>query len=172
MSRFEEGLGRIVYVAGALEFERPFLGPLYRFLTIHPRNSVRRAPPYVGFILRHLSVQVERSRHYQCAAELVASEVAPRVDAQASGERTGIGGWYPVMGEDGQPDPKKISMVQLGNETGPLPVGVREGRPTFSDHLHSGSPGGPRSTEGVLPRRCKRMQEEGSGDAYLDGQSG
>ena len=44
MSRFEEGLGRIVYVAGALEFERPFLGPLYRFLTIHPRNSVRRVP--------------------------------------------------------------------------------------------------------------------------------
>ena len=39
MGRFEEGLGRIVYVAGALEFERPFLGPLYKFLTIHPGLS-------------------------------------------------------------------------------------------------------------------------------------
>ena len=28
---FEEGLGRIMFVAGSLEHERPFLGPLYKF---------------------------------------------------------------------------------------------------------------------------------------------
>ena len=27
MKTFEEGLGRIMFVAGALEHERPFLGP-------------------------------------------------------------------------------------------------------------------------------------------------
>ena len=42
MSAFEEGSGRVMYVAGALEFERPFFSPLYRFLTLHPRTSVRR----------------------------------------------------------------------------------------------------------------------------------
>ena len=42
MASFEEGLGRIMFVAGALEHERPFLGPLYKFLTMHPRDSVRR----------------------------------------------------------------------------------------------------------------------------------
>ena len=41
---FEEGLGNIVNADRSLEFERPFLGPLYNFLTIHPRSSVRRVP--------------------------------------------------------------------------------------------------------------------------------
>ena len=44
MSAFEEGLGRVMYVAGALEYERPFLSPLYRFLVLHRRNSVQRLP--------------------------------------------------------------------------------------------------------------------------------
>ena len=48
MASFEEGLGRIMFVAGALEHERPFLGPLYKFLTMHPRDSVRRVPSYVA----------------------------------------------------------------------------------------------------------------------------
>ena len=55
MGTFEEGLGRIMFVAGALEHERPFLAPLYKFLTMHPRNSIRRVPPYVSFILRYLA---------------------------------------------------------------------------------------------------------------------
>ena len=41
MSNFEEGLGRIMYVAGALEFEKPFLAPLYKFPNLHPRSASR-----------------------------------------------------------------------------------------------------------------------------------
>ena len=108
-NKFEEGLGRIEDVAGTLEFERPFLGTLCKFLTIHPRGSVRRVPPYVAFILKCMAHQVERSRHYPCASEMISSEV----DVQASGERTGIGGWYPVLGEDGRPDPKKSPWFSL-----------------------------------------------------------
>ena len=92
MRSFEEGLGRIMFVAGALEYERPFLGPLYKFLTMHPRDSVRRVPPYVAFILEFLSRTVLEDRHYDCNEFLVKSGVAPRVDAQASDSRTGIGG--------------------------------------------------------------------------------
>ena len=58
MARFEEGLRRIMYVVGALELERLFLGPLYKFMTIHPRNAVRRVPPFVSFLLRYLADQV------------------------------------------------------------------------------------------------------------------
>ena len=115
MNKFEEGLGRVVYVAGALEFERPFLGPLYKFLTIHPRGSVRRVPPYVAFILKYIAHQVERSRHYPGASDMFSSEVARRLDAQASGERTGIGGWYPVLGEDGQPESEEVTVVLPGD---------------------------------------------------------
>ena len=49
IGRFEESLGRIMFVVGALELERPFLGPLCRFMSLHPRSSVRRVPPYVRF---------------------------------------------------------------------------------------------------------------------------
>ena len=58
MGSFEEELGRIMFVAGALEHERPFLAPLYKFLTMHPRDSIRRVPPYVSFILKYLSREV------------------------------------------------------------------------------------------------------------------
>ena len=104
MHSFEEGLGRITYVAGALEHVRPFLAPLYRFLAIHPRSSVRVIPPYVTFFLRYVAQQVEAGRHFPCALDLRASSQAPRVDAQASSERTGIGGWLPVVRRDGSID--------------------------------------------------------------------
>ena len=58
-----EGLGRIVFVAGALEHERPFLAPLYKFRTKHPRDSIRRVPPYVSFILKYLSREISLKRH-------------------------------------------------------------------------------------------------------------
>ena len=88
-SRYEKGLGRIMYVAGALEYEKPFLGPLYRFLALHPRGSIRRVPPYIAFILTYLSRQVSECRHFPCAANVIAFDSAPRVDAQASSDRTG-----------------------------------------------------------------------------------
>ena len=48
MAAFEEGLGRVMHGAGALEHERPFLAPLYRFMTMHPRHSIQIVPPYVS----------------------------------------------------------------------------------------------------------------------------
>ena len=59
ISTLEEGLGRVMYVAGALEYERPFLAPLYKFMTLHPRGSDRKVLAYVSFFLAHLSKQIE-----------------------------------------------------------------------------------------------------------------
>ena len=105
MDNFEEGLGRIMYVAGALEYERPFLAPLYKFLNVHPRGSTRKLPSYVAFILRHLLIQVERERHFSCATQMLPTDISPRVDAQASETRTGNGGWLLVLNARGVPDP-------------------------------------------------------------------
>ena len=96
MASFKEGLGRIMFVARALEHERPFLGPLKRFISIHPRDSTRKVPPYVKFILRYLSDEISKQRQYHCDTELTAADCIPRVDAQASSQRTGVGGWFPV----------------------------------------------------------------------------
>ena len=92
MRTFEEGLGRIIFVAGTLEHERSFLGSPYKFLTMHPLSSVRRVLPYVAFVLQFLSRCISVNRHYDGNAFLGMSGVAPRVDAQASSTRTGIGG--------------------------------------------------------------------------------
>ena len=107
MKTFEEGLGRIMFVSGALEHDRPFLGPLYKFLTLHPRNAVRRVPPCVAFFLNFLSRSVSAGRHHDCNQFLDKACVSPRVDAQASSSRTGIGGWFPHVDEYGAIDPWK-----------------------------------------------------------------
>ena len=65
-SSFEEGLGRITYVAGALEHERAFWSPLYKFLALHPRESVRRVPCYVRVILTYVASDVAKCRHFDC----------------------------------------------------------------------------------------------------------
>ena len=104
MAAVEEGLGRIMFVAGAPEHERPFLGSLYKFLTMHPRNSVRRVFPYVAFILRYLSKEIMKRRHYLCGMKLTSADCIPRVDKQASTERTGIGGWFLARNNSGKLD--------------------------------------------------------------------
>ena len=83
-------------------FQRPFLGSLSKFLTLHPRDSVRAVPPYVSFFLRDLSDQIAQCRHHDCSSRLFPDQLAPRVDAQASAERTGIGGWFPHVDQSGK----------------------------------------------------------------------
>ena len=105
MSRYEEGLGRIVFVAGASEYEKPLMGPLFRFLSLHPHGSVRRVPAYVTFILKYVARQIDQPRHFPCAVRIKSIEEAPMVDAQASSERTGTGGWLPTFDSEGRPSP-------------------------------------------------------------------
>ena len=106
MSNFEEGLGRVMYVAGALEYERPFLAPLFMFLSLHPRGSARTVPAHVTFFLNILATQMEECRHTSCVEVLLSSTSAPQVDAQPSETRTGIGGWLPTLRADGTIDTK------------------------------------------------------------------
>ena len=97
MASFEEGLGRIMFVAGALEHERPFLGPLYKFISMHPRDSTRRIPPHVKFILRYLADQISNQRHYQCSVKVDDYRMHALVSMpKPVHSATGIGGWFPV----------------------------------------------------------------------------
>ena len=97
MVSFEEGLGRVMYVVSALEYERPFLAPLYRFMTMHPRGSSRRVPAYVRFILNYIAEEVSETRHYPCDSVLWNETCCSRVDAQASDGQTVVGGWLPYL---------------------------------------------------------------------------
>ena len=130
ITSFEEGLGRVMYVAGALEYERPFLGPLYRFLSLHPRNS-----PQVKFFLNHFACQLEVSRHHSYAADLDSWDVAPRVDAQASEDTTGIGCWAPVRNSRGELDPWLSLWFSHEITREEWPWVFREGRQAGACHL-------------------------------------
>ena len=113
MGTFEEGLGRIMFVAGAEGHERPFLAPLKKFLPIHPQKSIRRVPPYVSFILKYLAREVSLKRHYECGTRMSSGDCTPRVDAQASHARTGMGGWFPALDEEGRISTWKSSWFAL-----------------------------------------------------------
>ena len=70
ITSLEEVFGRVMYIAGPLGYERPFLGPPFRFMTLDPRNSVRLVPLHVKFTPKHLVPQLEVSGHCSCAIEL------------------------------------------------------------------------------------------------------
>ena len=80
---------------------------------MHPRNSARRVPPYVSFILRYFAGEISKKRHYKCGTKITTSDCSPRVDAQASDTRTGIGGWFPARDQEGRLSPWLSSWFSL-----------------------------------------------------------
>ena len=106
MSRFEEGLGRIMFVAGALEYEKPFLGPLYRFLSLHPRGSIRRSP---GLCYVHFeSILLVRSHIPGISLPLCNDKYHARLNRPPEStpkralKEPVSGGWLPELDSDGQ----------------------------------------------------------------------
>ena len=69
-----------------------------------PVKSVQTVPPYVSFFLKFLADQVSQCRHYSCDVKEFPARFTPRVDAQASDTRVGIGGWLPSIRSDGSID--------------------------------------------------------------------
>ncbi len=103
MGEFGSALGRLTFVAGALEFDRPFLSPLHAFQAASPRVGVRVLPTFVRVVALFLAERLRRRRHYPSAQRR--SSVEPfRVDARAEGEAIGVGGWQPARRDDGSVD--------------------------------------------------------------------
>jgi len=98
---FLAALGRAAYACGALEFDRPFLAPLYTFGSLHPLDSTRPLPTYVLVVVRFLRDRLSTRRMHRCAQPLGPRLEALRVDAKAEGETATIGGWRPVRDATG-----------------------------------------------------------------------
>ena len=56
----------------------------------------------MAFILRYLAGEISKKSHYQCGVKLTSADCTPRVDAQASDGRAGIGGWFPACDQEGR----------------------------------------------------------------------
>ena len=69
VGRFQEGLGRAAFVCSALEYDRPFLAPLYTFASLYDPEATRPLPLYVLATLQFLKGQLARRRHIGCAVE-------------------------------------------------------------------------------------------------------
>ena len=119
--RLIEGLGRAGFVFGALEWERPFLSPLYTFASLHHPRAVKPIPVYALLALRYLVQRIKARRYYPCAEQRRAWPSAPRVDARATGSTIGIGGWEPFARPDGSIDKARSRwfMLELDPVTAP-----------------------------------------------------
>jgi len=118
---FVAGLGRAAYSCGALEYDRPFLAPLYTFASLHPLDSHQPLPTYVLSVVKYLRDRLLVRRMYPCAQPLEPLGEAIRVDAKAEGETATIGGWLPTRDAAGKID-LAISpwfFVQLNDQTAP-----------------------------------------------------
>ncbi len=120
MEEFASALGRLTFVAGALEYDRPFLAPLHTFAAASPRRGIRVLPVFVRVIARFLADRLRKRRHYPSAQRR--SPVEPfRVDARADGELIGVGGWRPARFEDGSIDKasSRWFSIQLSRSSAP-----------------------------------------------------
>ena len=87
-----EALGRMVYVYGALNYDRPFLGPLFAFLSVHPAGVSRRLPVYAPAVVRWLRDQIWRRRSHVVRRRGSIERAVLQVDAKAKGLVVAVGG--------------------------------------------------------------------------------
>ncbi len=105
VGRLRSGLGRLCFVVGALEWERPFLAPLFAFVSRQPKFGHRALPLFVRLIAQYLASRIALRRLYPSAIAR-RHDIEPfRIDAAAEGDRIGVGGWLPTRNSSGRLDP-------------------------------------------------------------------
>jgi hypothetical protein len=98
---FRSGVGRLAFVFSALEWERPFLSPLYTYLSLARGAGHRALPLYVRLTARYLAERIALRRVYPSALHRPLCIDAFRIDAHAEGMEIGIGGWLPRRDQQG-----------------------------------------------------------------------
>ena len=93
LGELREGLGRLQFVAGPLEHLRPFLGPLYAWVSAGPRYARPRLPVMIRLILEFFAKELEVGGMTTCAEGEVDLGEVFRLDAKASNDAVAIGGW-------------------------------------------------------------------------------
>ena len=96
-----EALGRLVFVYGALQYDKPFLAPLFSFLALHKPGRERRLPVYVLIVLRWLRDRIRARRAHPIHRRATLKNAVLRVDAKAEGLAVAVGGWAPFHDEEG-----------------------------------------------------------------------
>ena len=127
----EEGVGRLSFLAGMLDYARPFLAAIYRFLAVEERGVVRPLPAYVLLVLRFLEHSIAGEHHVRCGTRPAPLSSALRVDAHAGDGTVGIGAWLPFVGDDGRVQKEKSAWLSVRLTPQDTPWGFREDGESF-----------------------------------------
>ena len=98
LGELREGLGRLQFVTGAIEFLRPFLGPLYAWASAGPRYARPKLPVMVVLIMKYLSKELLQVRAMPCQRRALFLGEVFRLDAKAEGDTVAVGGWRSADG--------------------------------------------------------------------------
>ena len=94
MRDFAEGLGRLGFCAGVLEFHRPFLSALYAWSAAAPLGAVLPVPPLVRLTLSWIMDQFRTGRRTTCCRKPAKDlGVLFKTDAKGEENEVVIGGW-------------------------------------------------------------------------------
>ena len=93
LGELREGLGRLQFLAGPMEYIRPFLGPLYAWASIGPRFARPRLPVMIVLIMKYLAEELRGTHMMPCESPALFLGEAFRLDAKAEGDKVVIGGW-------------------------------------------------------------------------------
>ena len=121
LSEMKAALGRLAFVAGALEYDRPFLAPLFSYVATVKSGGLRRLPLYVRMVMHFLWQRIEKRHHYPSTTVRIKNAEGFRVDAHAEADSVGIGGWWPKRDESGRIQTRLSPWfsVKLTRETAP-----------------------------------------------------
>ena len=90
LQEFQEGLGRAAVVCSALDYDRPFLAPLYAFAARHAPGSVKPLPLYVLITVEYLRRKIRQRRHCECGLVRSNWKEARRFGAHADDNGVGV----------------------------------------------------------------------------------
>ena len=94
-NELREALGRMVFVYGALVYDRPFLAPLFALLPVSPLGMTWPLPLYALVVLKWLLGRLQQRRAHPVKQRAVIKKAVLRVDAKAEGLSVAVGSWSP-----------------------------------------------------------------------------
>ena len=93
LGELRQGLGRLQFVANALEHLKPFLGPLFAWASAGPKYAKPHLPVMICVIMGFLAKELRGTQMSQCRVRSKDLGEVFRLDAKAEGEDVAIGGW-------------------------------------------------------------------------------
>jgi hypothetical protein len=97
--RLLSGLGRLAFSAGALEWTRPFLGPIYAWASRIPGSAVLPVPPMLLLIMSWIRDRLQQGcRTTPCRPAGTAAVEYFRADAKGEAEAVTVGGFVSSEG--------------------------------------------------------------------------